>query len=268
MTAPRMLAWLKNTNLVGAAATTRPVGIENSALRLLGTGYLLADSRQPAPGAPWRQIYPAASTTLPAEDATVIYENATALPRAWLVPSASYQPLDYARLGNPAFDPRTLLMVEAKAPELKVPDAPFLNLTQRPTAPRGRPVISWVEDSPERIRINVKNGSGGWLVLGDPIAAGWEVRLAFYVRAAGKKPAHTIDREVLLVPAYGLLRAAPLVDSASYGERDVQDVIFEFNPRPWRRAWMVSAGGLVLLLILAGWGLFPLFPLFPSLKRP
>jgi len=242
---------------VAAIEVSRPVP-DSVRLRLLGVRYLLADASKTAPAAPWRQIYPAGATTQPS--GSVLYEQPSALPRAWLIPSTTYNTFTPAALSK--CDPRTTLLIDPTPLERPNPDAPFPNASRvtSPSSPSGSPALTWLEDSPERIRLSVKGGAGGWLVLADPFAPGWRARLFYTIPGSERKPKHSYDKDTLILPAYGAVRAVPLANAGAIGRAVVPnevEVVFVFSPAAWRHAWMISAIGLAVLLIIAAASLFP-----------
>lgn len=216
--------WL-SANAPGLLDRSRPLDLNDAAMRLLAVRYVVAPAGTPSPGPAWRAAV--GPTTRPSdahgERGFVVYENTRWLPRAWLARSPDDPP---ALMRKADYDPRSAAMV------------------------RGTASIEWLEDSPARIRLRVR-GSDGWLVLSDAHAPGWNATLrqrVFDRRSASGKP-RIVDREVAIRPAYGGALRAVSVPSGEH------EVIFEYAPRGWHHAIMASLAGVVMLLILGGWGL-------------
>ncbi len=169
---------------------------------------------------------------------------------------------------RPSFDPQIVIIDPELAPEyalVKNPaDAPYCSLQRSGAAISGRPTIEWIENSPDRARLRINGGYGGWLVMEEPFAPGWKARFVWNVSStsAVRKKEHDIEKDALIYPAYGWARAIPLPAAApSQGRRPGREVrevgpcevVVEFRPRGFKHGWMVSlAGGLVVFMLLAG----------------
>ncbi len=120
-------------------------------------------------------------------------------------------------------------------------------------------MLKWTEESSQRITIS-PDAAGGWLVLADAYASGWRATWRHVLRTS-----RTMAHEVVVAPAYGIVRAMPLPapgDDSGRGSLPESAIksrklMLEYAPRWWRHAIMVSLAGLSLLLIMAGWSLLP-----------
>jgi hypothetical protein len=162
-----------------------------------------------------------------------------------------------------------------------VADAPYVSLTRidRPNTPQGSPRIpdkGIVQDSPDQVRVRIADGTGGWLVVAEPFAPGWQATQIWPGAAAGGRGGggggggarggargavaavprdKKAEADSLIYPAYGFLQAVPLPASAPRGAVSGAgyDLLLEFSPMGWRHGRMVSAaGGMVWLLVVFG----------------
>ncbi|MFI5381081.1 MAG: hypothetical protein ACHRHE_17425 [Tepidisphaerales bacterium] len=192
--------------------------------------------------------------------------------RAWIArlgQNAASGPAALAATTRPSLDPRATAVIDQElAPEYaavqKPSDAPYCSLPRSASPVTGRPTIEWVDDSPNRIRLHIHDGYGGWLVLADPFAPGWKATFVWSVTSgsSSNKKEHNIERDSLIFPAFGCLRGVPLPAAAPQqqrrGGRDARElgpceVLIEYKPRGFKHGWLVSlAGGLVVVMLLAG----------------
>jgi len=139
-------------------------GLSSPLLDLLGVRYIVLPAQpEPDETAPHiardlRPVYADADVT--------VFENPTALPRAWLVHAAEQRsPAEaLALLAAGAVDPRRTALLEAPPPLLG--DAPAAAETVRIT-----------EAAADRVRLEVVAGAPGLLVLGDVFYPAWQARL-------------------------------------------------------------------------------------------
>jgi hypothetical protein len=75
---------------------------------------------------------------------------------------------------------------------------------------------------------------------------GWEARVGYPGDEANARPRP-------IVPAYGVLRALPLLESADHNA--TVDVVFEYHPASWRRGALTSAGAAALACVLVAFAL-------------
>jgi hypothetical protein len=149
-----------------------------------------------------------------------VFENAKALPRAFVAARAEALPEAEitARLRDPGFDPRAVVLVD--------PGAPLAT---------GQGVVERVERlGPNALEARLSGVRGGYLVLTNVLYPGWRARVD--------------GREVAIQRAYGLFQAVLLPEGASA-------VRFDFKPRFWEVglaatliAWLlIGLAGVALL---------------------
>jgi hypothetical protein len=145
-----------------------------------------------------------------------LYENPTALPRAWVVPEAARMPQGR--------EPEALDGCDFRRTALLTTDDPL--------PPAAGPVgtARVVEHRPNRVVVRVEGGGGGYLVLSDVWFPGWVCRVD--------------GREVPVYRAYHAFRAAALPAGATAA-------VFTFEPRSYRVGWWVSCAALIGLAVLA-----------------
>jgi hypothetical protein len=97
-----------------------------------------------------------------------VFENTTALPRAWLAHAAAVEPdpaAPVARLSDPAFDPARTALLPAPLPaDQPLPAAPPVTATE---------VVSITRYAPETVEILSTSAEAGLLVLADQAFPGW-----------------------------------------------------------------------------------------------
>lgn len=162
------------------------------------------------------------------EEGVHVYENAEALPRAFVVERARSIPDAAARRAALAsgFDPRSEVILESDA------DAAAAGVVRDPAA-IGRPA-RLLRDEPERVDVEADGGrSGGILVLADAFFPGWTA---------------TVDgRPARILRANHALRAVAI----GPGPRRVE---FRFEPASLRAGLLSGAIALAAILVLALFG--------------
>ncbi len=255
----------------------RLVHPDNPAFSLLGLRYVLTAPDHPVTAEGWKIAYPPEGTT---DNRATIYERPSPLPRAWVVPAAQWYDAPEQvreRLLNFDFDPRQLVLLDREMNRYDAEMAQsvdqdradrkqFKIVTTQPTTQsfvagtKIRPdanKVEFLEDSPERIRIRIKNCTPGWLVLADTYSEGWTVK-AGVGDPLKIKEFRDIDR--FIVPAYGIVRAIPIAMS---GPAEYVGMTLEYRPRAWKMGLFTSAAGGVALLLIYGAALF-----VPSRAKP
>ncbi|MGB7156466.1 MAG: hypothetical protein WBD40_00285, partial [Tepidisphaeraceae bacterium] len=197
--------------------------------------YLIDTADAPPPPAPWRAAHRNASQ--------IIYEHPEPFPRAWVVAdgrrvesasialeslnaSSPTDPRKVALLDDPAVDPRNGALIEERP-----------GYWTRRGSGDAAGEVTYVAPSPEEVRVRVRRGSGGWLVVSDAFAPGWRATIH--------------DQPEPLVAAFGVLRAVAIPAGSV-------EVVFKYEPVEWRRAVLMSGGGGVVTLLLLGWALLRL----------
>ncbi|MEW6278246.1 MAG: hypothetical protein AB1758_06470 [Candidatus Eremiobacterota bacterium] len=202
----------------GASLPMRSLAFErfdHPLLDALGLRWLVSIPVGPQPELPgWRQEVASADG--------ILYHNAEALPRAWVV--GRVQPCrdleqSLAFLASPAFVPSMIASVEGppRAVEPAAAGAPVRVLDYRAN----------------RVELEAELPAPGLLVLADQWYPGWEVEVDG--EPAPVLPADAVCRGVFLGPGR-------------------HQVVFRFRPAPFRRGlWLAGAACLVLLgLLLRG----------------
>ncbi|MCS6860178.1 MAG: YfhO family protein [Abditibacteriales bacterium] len=157
-----------------------------------------------------------------------LYENRRALPRAWVVHNVQTIPDRVAlltALAQKQFDPRRTLLVEQplikKFPPANEP------MCQRPDAER----CQIMHHSPERVVIQARLATDGYVVLADAFFPGWEARVD--------------GKAVAILRANYLFRAVPVPS----GEHTITFVYRSSGLR--RGAWVsVGAWGCMVISVL------------------
>jgi hypothetical protein len=159
-----------------------------------------------------------------APDGTVILENRTVLPKAWLVPTAVVVPDARQALGflqDPRFDPRMIALVESPPPiPMATPDAP------PPLVPGGVQVLHY---EGEKIDLAAQVGVNSMLVLGEKFYKGWRA---------------TVDgKPVEIYPVNHVLRGIYLTP----GNHKVE---FVFDPTPFKVGKYLTLASFALFLAM------------------
>lgn len=184
------------------------------ALSLVGTSHLVQDPEDPVLHEPGLKL------SYAGPDAR-IYENARALPRAWVVGSQRVVTGDETTLraiGDADFDPRRQAIVESSIDGLSGGSGGEARI---------------VSYEPERVEIDATSRGRGLLVLSDLDYPGWKARVD--------------GRDVDIERVDYLLRGVPLDD----GKHQVE---FVYEPTSWRVGSVLTIAGLVALLALVGVG--------------
>ncbi len=201
---------------------------EKSLIDVLNVRYLLTPTDEPPP-ASWgkARTFPAGPGVfnflaggVPPLTSYALYENPTALPRAFVVFQAAPLPpreklLD--RLKQTDFR-REVLLEEAITPSSGT----------LPPAARAATITHYL---PNRVEVNVEDGAPGWLVLADPWYPGWHC-------AIDGQPAH-------LLRANFLLRAVAIPTGA-------HTITFSFEPDSYRLGRWVSLATLAGVVLIFG----------------
>lgn len=153
-----------------------------------------------------------------------LYENATAMPRAFVVYRAEPFPPGSPLAALTRADLRRVVLLEgAVGPE---------KAASPPAAPRRASIREY---TPNRVAVDVEDGPAGYLVLADVWYPGWM---------------STVDgRAAPLYQADYLFRATPVAAGR-------HEVVFTFAPESYRVGKWVSLVALGVLAGAAGWGLW------------
>jgi hypothetical protein len=179
---------------------------------LLSVRYLIA--RRDAPlDAKFGRVFEGA-------DGLAVFENTRALPRAFVAPRAEAlpEPEAAARLRDPAFDPRALLLLDP-------------GTAVAPTGAGGT-VDRFGSVGPNAVEARLSGVSGGWLVVTNVDYPGWRA---------------TVDgRDAPVQRAYGLFQAVELPPGATVAR-------FDFQPRLWKLAVALTALSWLGVAAAAAW---------------
>lgn len=171
----------------------------------------------------WNAAGPALSS-LGRVDNIRLWQNDTALPRAYWVPSwrpAADIEEALALLGGDSFSPDTECVLEGAPSGQDKPAA----------ASRHDAVCGLERASPERVVVRVDAPSPGPVVLCDRHAPGWRATVN--------------GKSAPILPANGIFRAV----MAPAGQ---SEIVFEYCPLPYRLGLAISVGVLGLLTLVAG----------------
>jgi hypothetical protein len=205
---------------------------------LLGVRYLLQPSEWPVEGPGWRRYAEDSSPTVPGFlpegqqklPPYTVWENTTALPKAFVVTEAMALPADRpeALRALKATDFRRRVLLEGISADANPPTTTEESETPSSTL---RPVAI-CDYRPNRIALSVSDGSAGYLVLTDIWYPGWEC---------------TIDGQpARILRANYLFRAIELPAGA-------HQVVYTFEPPSYRHGRTISLATLaVSALILMG----------------
>jgi hypothetical protein len=136
-------------------------------LNLLNVRYVIAPpgldlATSPAPGPRYVRVLDGGASDVS------VFENTTALPRAWLAHAVAVEPdpdAQVARLSDPAFDPaRTALLAAPLPADQPLPAAPPITATE---------MVSITRYAPETVEILTTSAGAGLLVLADQAFPGW-----------------------------------------------------------------------------------------------
>lgn len=163
----------------------------------------------------------------------VIYENSKALPRAFLVPSATISPPGYKLLEQIAqgeFEPEKNVVLD-KSPETVALNEAFFTTTGVSLPPG---MVQIEEYRRDKVVVSVVASSNAFLFLGDTYYPGWRVLVD--------------GRESQLYRANYLFRAV-------YVPAGYHQVVFFFDSPSFRLGKAISLTTLALLALGGGWGL-------------
>lgn len=107
------------------------------------------------------------------------------------------------------------------------------------------PKVESAEQSGNQIRVRVKSGGEGWIVLNRAFADGWIA----HMRPTGQMGTWAIRRQQIVLPADGKLMAVPVSVSMPV------EIVFDYWPTSIRRGWLLSAGTGVVVILLLGIGI-------------
>jgi hypothetical protein len=146
--------------------------------------------------------------------AVTIYRNEAALPRAWIVPSARVASDPLAAILDPAFDPRSVVILERSLE------------TGEPAAPASHFTLQFLSDTPNTVTIHAASDGSGYLVLADTAYPGWRA---------------TVDGQAVAV-----LRANVSLRAVAFpaGEHTVQ---FRYEPDSVQWGLRLSAASAVVV---------------------
>lgn len=182
---------------------------------LLAVRYVVARQGAPLDSAKFRPVHGSAS-------GLVAFENARALPRAFVAPRGERlsEAETSLRLKDAGFDPRSVVLLDL--------------LDAAPTTSGGGEVESFARPTPNEIVVRLRDTRGGYLVVSEVSYPGWSA---------------TVDgAPASLARAYNLFQAVPLPPGA-------REVRLAFRPNRWRLAlgltaagWLAVLGGVLLAL--------------------
>ncbi|MFN8471592.1 MAG: YfhO family protein [Anaerolineae bacterium] len=167
-----------------------------------------------------------------------VFENRTALPRAYMVGGAlkyeqRWQALD--RLTLPSFDPTKWMTVEGDIPAEAAPlvVAGQTGATSPPAPPQsaGFAPVDWVEDGATRVVLKTKSDAPGFLVLADTYYPGWQATVD--------------DKATPVLLANYMFRGA-------YVPAGEHTVTFSYAPRSVRIGFDLTGVMILLVAIVAG----------------
>jgi hypothetical protein len=177
-----------------------PSGLDSPLLDLLNVRYIIVPDEIP-PGRPDLLHLSQRNHTVFAGNGIRVLENASALPRAWVVHRAEQiKPgagLD--ALARGAVDPRTTALLESTPPDLAQP------------ANSTADTVTMARSDPDDLRLNVQTGAAGLLVLSETYDPGWnawvdgkqtDVRVADHALRAVAVPAGSHTVELRYTPPY------------------------------------------------------------------
>ncbi|UFS72709.1 YfhO family protein [Geomonas sp. RF6] len=156
---------------------------------------------------------------------SVIAENKSVLPKAWLVPAvALVQPQEtISVLQNPAFDPRRVALVES------APPIPMIGANDPQPASAGETRVTLYQG--ERIEVDAAVATNSMLVLGEKYYRGWQA---------------TVDgKSTEIYPVNHVLRGIYLTPG-------VHKVVFVFDPVPFKVGKYVTLASFAFFALMLG----------------
>jgi len=261
----RLAAYLSRLCPQALAGSLSPA--VGAALRLLGVRYLVANETGEVPGGGWQRVFPTTGPSASAEmEGMAVYENSSVLPRAWVArraelasPATSVEVLrrlESEFSSTPGkFDPTVKVLVD-----LEVSGAAMEWLTQsgqdgsitpeqylaKSGTGNAGALVTFLEDSPNRLRLHIEKARGGWLALSDAYAEGWQASVS--AGGYGYSPPRKVGRPI--VPACGVGRAVS-IRAGDIGAGPME-VTMEYRPRMFKYGAMASAGGVITVLLMLG----------------
>jgi O-antigen/teichoic acid export membrane protein len=202
--------------------------LDNPLLHLLGARYVIAT--QPISNTGYSLVY---------DDEVKIYENANALPRAFIAQQAVAAPDQEAALDRlQQVDPRNVVVVEGLAEsDLPPPSSPQIKEAQ----------FSSRENREYFVDVNISDR--GWLVVTDNYFDGWKAYLRpFGVSGEGMDASgQSIETQLPIYRADGTFRAVYLPEAGQWTVR------FVYSPRSVLLGVYLSFLSLITLILLVGW---------------
>jgi hypothetical protein len=190
-----------------------------------------------------------------------VNEKMSALPRAWVARLGRYvadREAATAMMRQPRFDPVQMV------PLVDLNVAPPPNDDEEVVRPRvvsryassatGSPAIEWFSDEGDKVKFRIGGGTGGYLVLADAWAPGWQATVQ-PLQAASRRnleidePIQPRPVDAAVAAAFGFLRAVPLPYA---GRAQGVEVIMDYKPEGWKKGLAASLLGGIVVLLLAG----------------
>jgi hypothetical protein len=202
-------------------------------LRVAGVHYLIADDDAPPLPPPWGVVH--------RSDGLIVYADDAPLPRAWVAPEgrrvvSPREALEPLAATTQPTDPRRVALLD----DADVAPADRALIVSRSDYWSHRATddvasdVTYVSPSPEEIRVHVRQGGGGWLVMSDAFARGWHATMH--------------DAREPIVAAFGAFRAVQ-VPAGNV------EVVLRYETPGWREAVIVSGAGGAVMLVLLVWSL-------------
>jgi hypothetical protein len=209
-------------------------GIASPLIDLLNVRYIVIPGELP-PGRPdllrLSQLYP----TVFSNGRVRVLENPRALPHAWMVHETQVATTNEALnlLDSRAVDPHRVALVAEPIPE-------FI-----PSQVSGDDLVTFRDDTPNRIELTARSDAGGLLILNEIDASGWKA----YING-DRVEIHTVN---------GLQRGVVL-------PAGVSELTFRYEPLSLRIGLAVSSLAAVAILIIAVLLLISLTPIGRRLR--
>lgn len=210
-------------NRIAPLWTDEPQALDSPLLDLLGVKYVLTTQTIDNP-----------RYTLVYDGEVRVYRNEGAMPRAFSLPQGCAVVVDDVAQGLRAYDPRRLVLLEARGE--------VSNLGQAdPAVCNPQPATVSYKSNNEAF-VDVKLDGASWLVLADSYFPGWKA----FVRPAGEETEEN-ERELTIHRADGNFRAVQL-------EAGAHTVRFKYTPSTVKVGFFVSfLGSMALLMLIALW---------------
>ena len=185
-------------------------------------------------------------------DARRIPGSQSEFPLAWGVAKSEWctqQTEVTSKLAAVSFDPMaTVLLTDEVSPDTAewlnrlIPDRHKAKAEAR-SFWSAVPKVESAEQSGGQIRVRLKSGGEGWIVVNRAFADGWIA----HTRPMGQMGTWAIRRQQIVVPADGKLMAVPVSVSMPV------EIVLGYWPMSLRRGLLVSAGTGLLIIVLSGW---------------